>query len=222
MLALQETDIRALLTQAAKYLGAATQKSFSANGEKLECGQTQGDSDLIFDALLTQKNEQRKFNETIHGIETVRQAQDALLKIRQAQAQHLAFLHQQCMARLCRGLLADFSELKRERGWVDMNDLELTANQLMSESATFSSTSFKTPTPCNGKLWQRGFQAMPARGMRLRFLWWETPSKVFTAFVGQSRRCFRRPKISLKTPMGSAEPCWPVTIPIETRNRSLL
>jgi ATP-dependent helicase/nuclease subunit A len=102
MLALQETDIRALLTQAAKYLGAATQKSFSAHGEKLERGQTQGDSDLIFDALLTQKNEQRKFNETIIGIEAVRQAQDALLKIRQAQEQHLAFLHQQSMSRVAR------------------------------------------------------------------------------------------------------------------------
>ena len=131
--ALQETDIQALLTQAAKYLGAATQKSFSANGEKLERGQTQGDSDLIFDALLTKANEPRKFNETLNGIETVRQAQDALLEIKQAQAQHQAFLHQQRMARLCRGLLADFSELKRERGWVDMNDLELTANQVMSD-----------------------------------------------------------------------------------------
>jgi ATP-dependent helicase/nuclease subunit A len=133
MLALQETDIQALLTQAAKYLGAATQKSCSDAGEKLELAQTQGDPDLIFDALLTKTHEPRKLSETIIGIEMVRQAQDALQKIRQAQAQHLAFLHQQSMARLCRGLLADFSELKRERGWVDMNDLELTANQLMSD-----------------------------------------------------------------------------------------
>ena len=133
MLALQETDIQALLTQAAKYLGAATQKSCSDAGEKLELAQTQGDPDLIFDALLTKKYESRKFNDTLNGIETVRQAQDALLEIKQAQAQHQAHLHQQCMARLCRGLLADFSELKRERGWVDMNDLELTANQIMSD-----------------------------------------------------------------------------------------
>ena len=129
--ALQEENIHTLLAQAAHHLGAATQKSFSELGGKLERGQTEGDSDLIFEALLTQKNERRKFSDALAGIETVRLAQDALLEVKKAQVQHHAFLHQQCMARLCRGLLADFSELKRERGWVDMNDLELTANQIM-------------------------------------------------------------------------------------------
>ena len=131
--ALQEENIQTLLTQAAKHLGAATQKSFSEAGGKLERAQTQGDSDLMFEALLTQKNERRKFSDALAGIETVRLAQDALLEVKKAQAQHHAFLHQQCMARLCRGLLADFSELKRERGWVDMNDLELMANRIMRD-----------------------------------------------------------------------------------------
>ena len=92
----------------------------------------------------------------------------------------------------------------------------------MRESATFSSTSFKTPTLCNGKLWQLGFQVTQARGMRRRCSWWETPNKAFTVFAEQSHKYFKQPKTSSKIQTGSAEPYWRVTIPTETRNRSLL
>ncbi|WP_143265831.1 hypothetical protein, partial [Azospirillum brasilense] len=44
-----------------------------------------------------------------------------------ARRQHEAWLHQQRMARLTRALVAAFGALKRDRGWVDMNDVERTA-----------------------------------------------------------------------------------------------
>jgi ATP-dependent helicase/nuclease subunit A len=51
-----------------------------------------------------------------------------------AQAQHQAWLHQQRMARLTRRLIAEFAALKRERGWIDMNDVERAARYLLSDS----------------------------------------------------------------------------------------
>ncbi len=50
-----------------------------------------------------------------------------------AEHQHQAWQHQQRMARLARRLIAEFAALKRERGWVDMNDVERTALSLLSD-----------------------------------------------------------------------------------------
>ncbi|MDP2263567.1 MAG: UvrD-helicase domain-containing protein [Hydrogenophaga sp.] len=50
-----------------------------------------------------------------------------------ARRQHLAWLHHQRMARLTRVLLAAYAELKRERGWVDMNDVEGAAQRLLGD-----------------------------------------------------------------------------------------
>jgi ATP-dependent helicase/nuclease subunit A len=63
----------------------------------------------------------------------VRQAQDLLLRFALAQSQQDAWEHQQRLARLSRGLLQDYAALKRERGWLDMNDLEQLALHLMSD-----------------------------------------------------------------------------------------
>ena len=51
----------------------------------------------------------------------------------QAQDQHRAFLHQQAMRRLMVVLIEEYSTLKRQHGWVDMNDIELLAHALMSD-----------------------------------------------------------------------------------------
>uniref|UniRef100_UPI003FA79DF4 UvrD-helicase domain-containing protein n=1 Tax=Salmonella enterica TaxID=28901 RepID=UPI003FA79DF4 len=48
-------------------------------------------------------------------------------------AQHQAWEHQQRLARLTRLLLAEYAALKREHGWVDMNDVERTAWVLLSD-----------------------------------------------------------------------------------------
>ena len=47
--------------------------------------------------------------------------------------QHEAWLYQQRMARLTRILLAEYAALKRERGWVDMTDVERAAQVLLSD-----------------------------------------------------------------------------------------
>ncbi|MBA4265177.1 MAG: DNA helicase UvrD [Comamonadaceae bacterium] len=64
-------------------------------------------------------------------------AQDAeleLLDLCTARRQHLAWSHHQRMARLSRVLLAAYADLKRERGWVDMNDVEGAALRLLGDS----------------------------------------------------------------------------------------
>jgi ATP-dependent helicase/nuclease subunit A len=87
----------------------------------------------VLAALLTQKNEPRKFNDKLAGIDAVRVAQDAALHVLAAQTQHAAWQHQQRMARLTRCLLLEYGMLKRARGWVDMNDIERAAQVLLAD-----------------------------------------------------------------------------------------
>ena len=64
-------------------------------------------------------------------------AQDAepeLLALLVATRQHQAWQHHQRMTRLSRVLLRCYAELKRERGWVDMNDVETAALRLLGDA----------------------------------------------------------------------------------------
>ena len=61
------------------------------------------------------------------------QAEIELKTLCSAQTQHLAWQHQQRMTRLTRLLIAEFTALKRERGWVDMNDVERAAQHMLSD-----------------------------------------------------------------------------------------
>jgi ATP-dependent helicase/nuclease subunit A len=60
-------------------------------------------------------------------------AEEELQRLCLAARQHGAWQHQQRMARLTRALVASFGALKRERGWVDMNDVERTALVMLSD-----------------------------------------------------------------------------------------
>ncbi|MBL0945753.1 MAG: UvrD-helicase domain-containing protein [Hydrogenophaga sp.] len=51
-----------------------------------------------------------------------------------AERQHAAWQHHQRMARLTRVLLHSLAALKRERGWVDMNDVEGAARRLLGDA----------------------------------------------------------------------------------------
>ena len=51
-----------------------------------------------------------------------------------AERQHTAWAHHQRMARLTRRFLTCLAELKRERGWVDMNDVEGAARRLLGDA----------------------------------------------------------------------------------------
>lgn len=124
---------RRMLAEAAATLGRASAPTFSAKGVELEQALAAGDVAAILSALLTDKGTPRKFGEKIAGIETVRCAQDAVLRLLAARQQHEAWEHQQRMARLSRVLLAEFTALKRERGWVDMNDVESAAQVMLGD-----------------------------------------------------------------------------------------
>ncbi|MCY7370281.1 MAG: UvrD-helicase domain-containing protein, partial [Polaromonas sp.] len=50
-----------------------------------------------------------------------------------ARAQHEAWAYQQSMARLTRTLLVEFTAVKRERGWIDMNDVERAALAMLGD-----------------------------------------------------------------------------------------
>jgi ATP-dependent helicase/nuclease subunit A len=123
-----------LLQDAARALGGASAPSFSAKGAELEQAMSAQDRPGIFGALLTDKGTPRKFGEKIVGIATVRQAQELVLSVQAASAQHAAWSHQQRMARLSRVLIAQFTQLKKERGWVDMNDVERAALVMLGDS----------------------------------------------------------------------------------------
>jgi ATP-dependent helicase/nuclease subunit A len=130
---LRSIRVRGLLLDAARLLGASTLKTCLEAATALEQAVTAGDMTGAQEALLTQKGTPRKLSDKLAGIETVRQAQDCLIEIAQAQAQHEAWLYQQRMARLTRMLVVEYAQLKRERGWIDMGDLERSALALMSD-----------------------------------------------------------------------------------------
>ena len=122
-----------ILLDAAKALGSASAKTFAAKGVELEMALTEGDINAAFDALLTATGTPRKFGEKIAGIERVREAQDLVLRVVAARAQHAAWVYQQRMARLSRVLIAQYGALKVERNWVDMNDVERAALVMLSD-----------------------------------------------------------------------------------------
>ena len=131
---LQTSDIhRHIFLDAAKVLGAATQKTFSAKGVELETAVTNQQFDDVLAALLTDKGTPRKFNATLAGNDFVAKAQELALRLQSAQAQQAAWQHQQRMTRLTRLLIAEFTALKRERRWVDMNDVERAAQHMLAD-----------------------------------------------------------------------------------------
>jgi len=128
------TDVaNSLLLAAAKALGRASAPTFSAKGEELEAALSARNIDGVLLSLLTDKGTPRKFGEKIIGIASVREAQQLALRVAEATLQHQAWDYQQRMARLSRLLLAEFAALKRERGWVDMNDVERAAVTMLSD-----------------------------------------------------------------------------------------
>ena len=131
--ALQTGAAKALLLAAAKALGQASAATYSAKGVELQAAVNEANAAGVFISLLTDKGTPRKFGEKIIGISVVRDAQDLVLNVMQASTQHDAWDYQQRMARLARVLLAEFAGLKRDHGWVDMNDVERAAQTMLSD-----------------------------------------------------------------------------------------
>lgn len=129
--ALQGATVCTVLLDAARVLGTGA-PTYAALGGKL--AQAVGNVSLgdVFDALFTLKGEPRKFGK-LGDNPAVTAAQALAQRLQAAAHQHTAWLHQQRMARLTRLLIAEFSTLKRERGWVDMNDVERAALVMLSD-----------------------------------------------------------------------------------------
>ena len=121
------------MQNAAQALGRASAPTFVAKGVELEQALTAGKLDAAFAALLTKEGTPRKFSEKMAGLNAIRAAQDLVLKVVAARHQHAAWAYQQRMARLSRVLIAEFGALKRERGWVDMNDVERAALAMLGD-----------------------------------------------------------------------------------------
>ena len=130
----RQADVQTLLWDAARILGGAAAKTFSAKGVELETALTAGDFSGMCAALLTQKNEDRAFGNKIERIDRVREAQALVRRLLQAEQQQQAWVHHQRLSRLTRLLLRVYADLKRERGWVDMNDLETAAQRLLADA----------------------------------------------------------------------------------------
>ncbi len=125
--------LRQRLADAAQALGRASAPTFSAKGAELESALSAGDLPAVLGALLTLKGDRRKFNEKLEGLAHIRNAQELAQRLSAACAQHDAWLHHQRMARLTRMLINQFGALKRERGWVDMNDVEQAALLMLAD-----------------------------------------------------------------------------------------
>ena len=131
---LAQPGAQALLWDSARALGQCSGKACQTAASALERALTDADRGGVMDALFTKSGGPRKLTDKQVDLECVQAAQALLQDVQQAELQHQAWQHQQRMARLARGLLQDYAALKRERGWLDMGDLERTALVLLSDS----------------------------------------------------------------------------------------
>lgn len=134
----------ALLTQRAQWLawaaalgqqtGAAAPKAARAIEQAFTAGLA-GESLLavLTKALFTNEGERRK---NMAKFEPAQAASDALDPVLAAQAQHEAWCFHQQVCQLARVWLDEYADFKRERGLIDMADLELAATRLLGDDAT--------------------------------------------------------------------------------------
>ncbi len=126
--------LRQQLAEVAAILGRYDGKIPQKAATDIELALTDGKPADALAALVVQAGTPRKFSDKISGIDQVRAVQAQCVRINAALVQHTAWLHQDSMAQLGRALIACFAQLKRERGWVDMGDVERAALHLLSDS----------------------------------------------------------------------------------------
>ena len=127
---LQRAAGRALLQDAARAL-APLARTYAAKGAELLVALEANDWHGVVAALFTQSGTPRAFSKHTH--DDVRAAQNEVEAVLAAEAQHAARQYHLRMTRLTRPLIESFAELKRERGWVDMSDVERAALTLLSD-----------------------------------------------------------------------------------------
>ena len=87
---------------------------------------------LLRDAFFV-KDEDR-LTKNLKDVPEAQQAEPELQMLCAAVRQHEAWAHHQRMTRQVRLLLTCFADLKREQGWVDMNDVEGAARRLLGDA----------------------------------------------------------------------------------------
>ncbi len=112
--------------------GAKAKDAAGALQQALQIVEANAAFDAAWSALFTLKNEPRKLGDSA----ALRQACTALERLHHACAQAQAHAEHRRMARLTLALIAQFDQLKTERGLVDMNDLERGALALLSDGPT--------------------------------------------------------------------------------------
>ncbi|MFT7724588.1 MAG: UvrD-helicase domain-containing protein [Roseateles sp.] len=123
-------QLRGPLQALARQLGQAQGKKAQAAAAALEQAEA---VDAAFAALFTQKGEPRKLGVDSPDLDALC---DELLRLRGAIAQQQAADEHAAMRRLALVLVDAFEALKRERGLVDMNDLERGALALLADADT--------------------------------------------------------------------------------------
>ncbi len=121
---------RALLQDAARAL-APLARTFAAKGAELAAAVDAADWPGVVAALFNKEGQPRAFSKATH--DDVRAAQGEVQAVLAAEQQHAARQYHQGLVRLTRPLIAEFAALKRERGWVDMPDIERAALTLLSD-----------------------------------------------------------------------------------------
>lgn len=125
----QRWQARAALLGAEK--NATPQKAANAVIDAFACGDLDERLDRLRRAFFVAKED--RLTRNLEKFTAAQEAEAELQPLTAAREQHGAWLHQQRMARLARRLAAEFAQLKRERGWVDMNDVERTALVMLSD-----------------------------------------------------------------------------------------
>lgn len=110
----------------AKALGAETKNPPRKAATAIESAFSQEDAERCFTVLragLFVKSEDR-LSQVLQDYPAAQEAQAELQALGEALRQHEGWQHHQRMTRLLRVLIREYAALKRERGWVDMTDLE--------------------------------------------------------------------------------------------------
>ncbi|MDR6215128.1 ATP-dependent helicase/nuclease subunit A [Paracidovorax wautersii] len=119
----------------ARALGAEAnktpQKAADAVIDAFACGDPEQGLDQLRRAFFVAKED--RLSKNLEKFAAAQEAEAELQRLCTARRQHEAWQHQQRMARLTRSLVAAFAQLKRERRWVDMNDVERTALVMLSD-----------------------------------------------------------------------------------------
>ena len=123
-----------LLAAAAALGGLAKAKKAETAARELEQAVSAGEGSAAIAALTTAKGTPRKLGEQADALPTVQAAHARIEEALQAERQQRAWVHHQRLARLTRVLLGALADLKRERGWVDMNDVEGAARRLLGDA----------------------------------------------------------------------------------------